>query len=107
VTIGNDQRRSVERGGWQGRRVSQVLDSYASVARLSVSSCRSQLGNDFEPLKIRLITADSNDVKQRNSLSGADYAASLNAPTSSNQGCRRFHLGQIWATISKSLISND
>ena len=32
--------------------VPQVLDSYAYVARLSVSSCRSQLGNDFEPLKI-------------------------------------------------------
>jgi hypothetical protein len=30
-----------------------TLDSYAYVARLSVSSCRSQLGNDFEPLKIR------------------------------------------------------
>ena len=29
----------------------------------------------------------------------SDYAASLNASTSSNQGCRRFHLGQIWATI--------
>jgi hypothetical protein len=43
-------------------------------------------------------TADSNDVKWRKSLSGADYAASLNAPTSSNQGCTRFHLGQIWAT---------
>jgi hypothetical protein len=59
------------------------MESYVYVARLSVSSCR-QLGNDFEPLKIRLITADSNDVKQRKSSSGADYAASLNAPTSSN-----------------------
>jgi hypothetical protein len=34
----------------------------------------------------------------------ADHAASLNAPTSSNQGCRRFHLGQIWATNSKRMI---
>lgn len=33
--------------------VSQVLDCYAYVARLSVSSCRCELGNGFEPLKIR------------------------------------------------------
>ena len=92
-----------------GRAVGSIagLDSYADVARPSVSSCRSQLGNDFEPLKSGPITADNNDVKQRKSLSGADHAASLNAPTSSNQGCKRFHLGQIWATNSKSLILND
>jgi hypothetical protein len=33
-----------------------------------------------------------------------NYAALRNASASSNQCCRRFHLGQIWATNSKSLI---
>lgn len=33
--------------------VSQVLDCYACVARLSVLSCLCELGNGFDPLKIR------------------------------------------------------
>ena len=33
--------------------------------------CRSQLGNDFEPLRIRPITADSNDVNSVNHWGGA------------------------------------
>jgi hypothetical protein len=64
--------------------------------------------NWFELAKLdsRPSRACSNDVKTAQIVERAHYAASLNAPTSSNQGCRRFHLGQIWATISKSLILN-
>jgi hypothetical protein len=35
------------------------------------------------------------------------YAAAENRSASFSQPAIRFHLGQIWATISKSLILND
>ena len=59
----------------------------------------------FTPLKIRAVAADGNDVNSVNHCSAAGYAALLNAPNSSNQGCRRFHLGQSWATKPSLLVS--
>jgi hypothetical protein len=55
-------------------------------------------------VKIRVVTSRLalTTLKTAHIVERADYAASLNASTSSNQGCRRFHLGKIWATNLRS-----